>query len=340
MKEKYLKLKEYYEKMNIIKNKLDITHYSPITYFYMYLLNILFFSVVYLSFFSCSFKNDVELTLSKSIYFSVVTVTTLGYGDIIPDLENSLLLFTIVLQVLLGIMIIGLFLNSLSQRLSENRARLVSINSANEYLQNNSSLTENFIIVNKVANLNTLNIIYKQYKYTLQDFFIKGQILKDIKFKESKLYGMKVEESILNNVVFDEVKSDSSVISGTTIKNCLFKNTSLDKINFNNSIFKTTIFEKSILTRALFNNLNEVINLTINECDLESASFQNTKIYGGTFKKSKFNNVDFSNSVFKNVNLSDSIFNDCNFENAIFQGVYYKKKVCENLKEFIELLES
>ncbi len=53
------------------------------------------------------------------LYFSIVTVTTLGYGDIIPDLNSNALLITIILQVSSGILLIGLFLNSLAQKLSD-----------------------------------------------------------------------------------------------------------------------------------------------------------------------------------------------------------------------------
>lgn len=49
----------------------------------------------------------------------MVSITTLGYGDIIPKLESESLLWTIIVQVTIGILTIGLFLNSLSQKLSD-----------------------------------------------------------------------------------------------------------------------------------------------------------------------------------------------------------------------------
>ena len=45
-----------------------------------------------------------------SLYFSVVTVTTVGYGDITPDTDGAKL-FT-VLYILAGISIIGTFLDT------------------------------------------------------------------------------------------------------------------------------------------------------------------------------------------------------------------------------------
>lgn len=53
------------------------------------------------------------LTLIQSMYFSVVTITTLGYGDITPQTEmaRSLTAF----ESIFGIVLIGLFLNSVAR---------------------------------------------------------------------------------------------------------------------------------------------------------------------------------------------------------------------------------
>lgn len=52
------------------------------------------------------------LSFIQSIYFSVVTITTLGYGDITPITEIARSLTA--LQSLMGIILIGLFLNSVA----------------------------------------------------------------------------------------------------------------------------------------------------------------------------------------------------------------------------------
>ncbi|WP_444892139.1 potassium channel family protein [Microbulbifer sp. TRSA001] len=57
------------------------------------------------------------LGLVESIYFSVVTITTLGYGDISPITDAGRILTGT--QALLGIVSIGLFLNSVSERRAE-----------------------------------------------------------------------------------------------------------------------------------------------------------------------------------------------------------------------------
>jgi len=50
----------------------------------------------------------------RFLYFSVVTQTTLGYGDIVPLTNRAR--FWVGLQSLLGIVLIGLFLNSVAKR--------------------------------------------------------------------------------------------------------------------------------------------------------------------------------------------------------------------------------
>ncbi|MEM6899710.1 MAG: potassium channel family protein [Pseudomonadota bacterium] len=51
---------------------------------------------------------------SRMLYFSAVTATTLGYGDIVPVTETSRNLVTC--QSIMGLVLIGLFLNSLTER--------------------------------------------------------------------------------------------------------------------------------------------------------------------------------------------------------------------------------
>lgn len=53
----------------------------------------------------------------ESLYFSVVTITTLGYGDISPITDTGRILTGT--QAMLGIVSIGLFLNSVSEKRAE-----------------------------------------------------------------------------------------------------------------------------------------------------------------------------------------------------------------------------
>ncbi len=89
----------------------------PSLYGAAYLVLIFVFSVLYYFLFRKSF--NVEIDFSRAVYFSVVTSTTLGYGDIQPALDNKFLLATIALQAISGILVVGMFLNSVAQKISD-----------------------------------------------------------------------------------------------------------------------------------------------------------------------------------------------------------------------------
>jgi hypothetical protein len=79
----------------------------------LYIALILIFGLIYWA--TPSFWKT-ELTLIQSLYFSVVTITTLGYGDITP--QNDIAMIFTALESLSGILVIGLFLNALAQTYS------------------------------------------------------------------------------------------------------------------------------------------------------------------------------------------------------------------------------
>lgn len=62
---------------------------------------------------------EEPLTAVQSGYFSVVTITTLGYGEITPQTEVARALTA--LEAILGIVIIGIFLNAVAQSASHQR---------------------------------------------------------------------------------------------------------------------------------------------------------------------------------------------------------------------------
>lgn len=96
-----------------------IIHWNPKVFVYLYISNIVVFTLIYYFFLNDSFNSDIAFSLFQMFYFSIVTVTTLGYGDITPNLDSSLLLGAIIVQVSSGIFFIGLFLNSIAQKLSD-----------------------------------------------------------------------------------------------------------------------------------------------------------------------------------------------------------------------------
>jgi voltage-gated potassium channel Kch len=54
---------------------------------------------------------DDQNSYSRMLYFSAVTITTLGYGDIVPVTSTARGIVTI--EIILGPLLFGLFLNSL-----------------------------------------------------------------------------------------------------------------------------------------------------------------------------------------------------------------------------------
>jgi hypothetical protein len=61
-----------------------------------------------------------DWSIVDSLYFSVVTATTVGFGDLTPDTDAAKL-FTVV-YIVFGISIIGTFLNVRLKRVSIRRA--------------------------------------------------------------------------------------------------------------------------------------------------------------------------------------------------------------------------
>ena len=80
----------------------------PLYIFLLYLVVILIFALIYWALPCSSFERD--LTPSESIYLSVITITTLGYGDITPVDRAGM--YITALESIIGILIIGVFINS------------------------------------------------------------------------------------------------------------------------------------------------------------------------------------------------------------------------------------
>lgn len=125
----------------VIKTKIK----SSIKYAYIYFSLIIIFATLYHEFCPNLFKNfnkisseDGVLFLKSildffkvpytpsmkngifSLYYSVITITTLGFGDISPNSYLAIIITTI--EAISGILFIGFFLNSLSQEKSEREA--------------------------------------------------------------------------------------------------------------------------------------------------------------------------------------------------------------------------
>jgi hypothetical protein len=63
--------------------------------------------------------SNLKGNFGRMFYFSAVTITTLGYGDVVPI--TPLARFFVAFESILGIVLIGLFLNALSREASRRR---------------------------------------------------------------------------------------------------------------------------------------------------------------------------------------------------------------------------
>ncbi|EZP32287.1 potassium channel family protein [Pseudomonas sp. RIT288] len=137
-----------------------VVHRKPAFYAAIYLINIVCFALMYAFVFSADFKEKIGVI--ASFYFSVVTVTTLGFGDIIPCLTSTGLILAITSQVLSGVILVGLFLNSLSQKLSDHKDAQTLLAQEAERRSRVASL---MVILQPILNIN-LRSIAEIYKVT------------------------------------------------------------------------------------------------------------------------------------------------------------------------------
>ena len=106
---------------------MKLLHLPAWAYGVTYLVSIPLFAMTY--YLNPSMLNTSEPTIIDSLYFSAVTITTLGFGDYLPVTEAGKII--VGLQAVFGICLIGLFLNSVS----ELKAKLVRKMEAAENLK-------------------------------------------------------------------------------------------------------------------------------------------------------------------------------------------------------------
>lgn len=103
-----------HKEKKLMKSIFRFDFHSPRHVGFLYVFLIVAFSLLY---WLVPFFWSSPLTFIGSFYFSVVTITTLGYGDITPQTDVARLAVSV--QSLSGIFVIGLFLNAITYKFSE-----------------------------------------------------------------------------------------------------------------------------------------------------------------------------------------------------------------------------
>ncbi len=98
-----------------MNKKLSDVFMSPRVYGLLYLISIPVFAAVYSGYFGikCVFESG-PINFLEAIYFSAITITTLGFGDIHPKSGEGITQLIVAFEAVLGVSLIGLFLNSVA----------------------------------------------------------------------------------------------------------------------------------------------------------------------------------------------------------------------------------
>lgn len=152
---------------------------KPENWIWIYLILILGFTIIYRVISSENF-NFSNHNIINCFYFSVVTITTLGFGDVYPITDTGRVLVTI--EVISGIISIGYFFNVLSIKLSKNIELEIINERERKELPLRKILYEEVWWLVEVFNLNWINAYRKvctdDTTLTLQELFTKNEFEK------------------------------------------------------------------------------------------------------------------------------------------------------------------
>ncbi|MEQ1546786.1 ion channel [Methyloglobulus sp.] len=118
---KYTDETNWFGKIRNVTSALTTKNWrSLLAVFLTSLVLIVLFAAAYFILGDCGFNKPFP-SFMAAIYYSVVTFSTLGYGDITPNLESDFLLMLVILEVFLGYTLLGVLLFVLSNRVNERK---------------------------------------------------------------------------------------------------------------------------------------------------------------------------------------------------------------------------
>ena len=141
---------------------------------------LLFRALIYVN--ACSFKGVDGI--GSALYFSIVTITTLGFGDVVPINGTGKLL--VCLEALIGVTLVGLFLNAISSRQAEKlHHNELLVLEKQRFMDMHGKLRQNYLLLKSLLvryleasyNITTPNskrtlpgdIVHHEYSYTFND---------------------------------------------------------------------------------------------------------------------------------------------------------------------------
>lgn len=100
-----------FDKLMKPKTKNDIFSLPPWVYGSLYLALVPIFGAVYTFLPNMAFNHE-DMDLLDAMYFSAITVTTTGFGDVTPT--NTFTRGLVMVEAVIGVVLIGLFLNAIN----------------------------------------------------------------------------------------------------------------------------------------------------------------------------------------------------------------------------------
>tara|TARA_R110001583_G_scaffold66418_1_gene190922 strand:- start:1354 stop:2235 length:882 start_codon:yes stop_codon:yes gene_type:complete len=268
-----------------VGNFLKIKAY---VYAIIYFLLIPVFALVY-SFVDLDLGNHNEEGVISYLYFSVVSITTLGYGDILPS--SSAAQITAALEALLGLILIGLFLNALSMQHSR------EVEKVEQEKKNKENLEQ------AISRLHDLTF----YRGEDQSFRLFGALkyvlslgAEDVSIPEGKLSKLKIKSLKLLNSNLVAVDFSNSKLNDVKLTNCnleaaQFVDSEIKECYFIDVNFKRSRFINSQLKGMNFNSC-DIKNVTFKNCELQSAIFSGVDCEGVSFKGCNLRSANFKNA--------------------------------------------
>tara|TARA_R110002049_G_scaffold65035_1_gene170896 strand:- start:13731 stop:14303 length:573 start_codon:yes stop_codon:yes gene_type:complete len=150
----------------------------------------------------------------------------------------------------------------------------------------------------------------------MHDNYIEDQTFKGIDFSETTL--LKGE---YDNCTFINCELSNVNLLGFQFLECEFIACNLSSANLSETGFQNVVFKDCKMLGLLFETCNPFgFSVRFNDCQLDHASFYQTKLNNTVFTNCKFNHADFSAS-----NLTAAHFENCDFLHAKFENTILEK---------------